>query len=89
MFNTINFQKKKEKILIAVALGALAIGGVVIAMILTKEEAPMSFIEVEKPREPQINWEILEGEEISDLQPFPEVPDYQGPVGRENPFLPF
>jgi hypothetical protein len=49
----------------------------------------MSFIEVEKPREPQINWEVLEGEEISNLQPFPEVPDYQGPVGRENPFLPF
>jgi len=89
MFNSINFQRKKEKILIMTILGIVLLGGLVIAIILTKDNFVAPVVRVERPQEPQINWVVLEGEEMKQLQSFPEVPDYQGPVGRDNPFLPF
>jgi hypothetical protein len=89
MFNSINFQRKKEKILIMAMLGIVLFGGLVIAVILTKDNFVAPVVQVERPQEPQINWGVLEGEEMKQLQSFPEVPDYQGPVGRDNPFLPF
>ena len=75
--------------MIMTILGIVLLGGLVIAIILPKDNFVAPVVRVERPQEPQINWVVLEGEEMKQLQSFPEVPDYQGPVGRDNPFLPF
>lgn len=37
----------------------------------------------------EINFEVLKNPLLQDLQPFEEIPSFEGETGRENPFLPY
>jgi len=40
-------------------------------------------------RKVEINFEVLKNPLLQDLQPFEEIPPFEGETGRENPFLPY
>jgi len=42
-----------------------------------------------RPPEVKINFEVLKNPILKELQPFEEIKPFTGPIGRENPFLPY
>lgn len=42
-----------------------------------------------KEKKVEINLEILKKPVLQELQPFGEIPPFEGDIGRENPFLPY
>ena len=42
-----------------------------------------------KKKTVEINYEALKNPVLGELQPFEEIPSFEGEVGRENPFLPY
>jgi len=80
--------REKEKRMLLIAIIAMAIGGIIIGVILSRKSAPL-FLEVSKPRAPEINWETLSDPRLEKLQPLKEIPPFTEEVGRENPFLPY
>ena len=88
----ISFQeKKRRKYLITIIL--VAVLGIVALLIyrywyLPKKELSSPVVVVPE-KEVKINFEILESPLLKNLQPFQEIPAFEGNLGRENPFKPY
>ena len=80
-------QKKEKKQVIIIAV--LVVVGVLVVMFIMKRQPASLPVEMSNPAGPEINWEALSDQRIKDLQPFEEIPVFEGEVGRENPFLPY
>ncbi|HDZ54774.1 MAG TPA: hypothetical protein ENI19_00455 [Candidatus Nealsonbacteria bacterium] len=81
-------QRKRQKYLnwifiIAVLIGALWFGQNYLFKPLSSP--PLT----PKEKKVEINLEILEKPILQELQPFEEIPPFEGDIGRENPFLPY
>jgi len=80
-------QKKEKKQIIIIAI--LVVVGILVVMFIKKWQPASLPVEMSNPAGPKINWETLSDERIENLQPFEEIPVFEGEVGRENPFLPY
>lgn len=84
-------QKKKQKYLLtAVGLIILTIAGVMyFGFFRKKEETIINVTSVSPIKEINIDFNVLENPFFEKIKPFEKIPDYEGEVGRENPFLPY
>ena len=74
--------------MIYVLLAVMVITGAVVYFGFFKTETEIApEVTVAPPREIKINFEFLDSQALKDLQPFAEIPPYEGTVGRENPFI--
>ena len=85
---TFGVHRKKEKKQ-AIIIAVLVVVGVLVVMFIMKRQPASLPLEMSNPAGPEINWEALYNQRIKDLQPFEEIPVFEGEVGRENPFLPY
>jgi uncharacterized integral membrane protein len=82
--------KRNQQYLILIAALAVILILVLIWQNLLKkpptspEVAPVLF-----PTTIKINWAVLQGDELTGLQPFAGIPPFEDTVGRENPFEPY
>ena len=87
-------EKKKQKYLIYILIMVffaifltLWLGFFRKTQIIPEELAPT---EVSKSwQKIEINFKILEDPLFQDLKDFEKIPEFEGKVGRENPFIPF
>lgn len=87
-------EKKKQKYLIYILIAiifaiffTLWLGFFKKPQITPEELAPT---EVSKSwQKIEINFKILENPLFQDLKDFEKIPNFEGEVGRENPFIPF
>lgn len=85
-------QKKKQKYLIFIFLGVIAVTLIVIWLGFFKEKTFDFFSSstaVVPLREVKIDFEVLESPTLKDLKPFSKIPAFEGEAGRDNPFLPY
>lgn len=83
-------KRKKQKYLMAVATGVLIVMAVVLYFgyfRASKEEVVPGPAFVPEKRI-NIKYEVLEDPLLDQLENFPKTPDYEGEIGKENPFLP-
>lgn len=81
-------KRKSQQYLILILAGLiLIIFSVVLFGFLAREEtfSPQSF----KPPAAKVNIKILEDPIFEYLQPFKQIPSFNGEIGRKNPFLPY
>ena len=90
MANEFKKQKQKQKYLLGV-VGLIML--TVVAVLYfgffreksdTVEIAPVSLI-----KEINIDFNVLENPFLEKMRPFEKIPEYEGEIGRENPFLPY
>lgn len=83
-------KRKKQKYLIFIGAGILIVMGIILYFGYFKKskEATVSGPAFIPKKKIEINYKILESPILKELEPFPETPDYEGEIGRENPFLP-
>ena len=89
----VNFfqQRKRQKFLAPIVLIVLGLTFIILWFGYFKKEEPSTEVEVSTSvlQEIKINFEVLENPLLKELQPFAEITPYEGPIGRENPFLPY
>lgn len=85
-------QKKKQKYLLGVVgIVILTIAGVMYFG-LFKGEGGSGVIDmalVNPINEIEIDFSVLDNPFFEKIKPFETIPDYEGEIGRENPFLPY
>lgn len=83
-------ERKKQKYLLfslaAIALLALLFG---VYSIFIKEQPVPVKVEVKAFPEVKINFEFLKNQNLQNLSPFQKIPEFQGVIGRDNPFKPY
>lgn len=57
--------------------------------LLPKPEPEPKVVEIPRPPEIKIDFEVLKSPILEKLQPFEEISPFEGEVGRENPFIPY
>lgn len=83
-------QKKKQKyLLIIVVLIMLTISGVLYFGFFGEDESIVEITPITSIKEININFNILENPLFEKIKPFEKIPEFEGEVGRENPFLPY
>jgi len=84
-------QRQKQKYLILLTIILVIITLVFIWQnFLAKPKEPIPSEEkVFTPKELKINFETLNSPILKELQPFEEIPPFEGAIGRENPFIPY
>lgn len=79
---------KKQKYLVVVLIVIIIVSVFIIRFYLVSEpEFYSTALPPAKPEEIKINFQVLEGLIMKKLQPFLEIPPFEGEVGRENPFV--
>jgi len=80
-------KKKKQKYLLFIVLGLLAITAVILwfGYFNQEPEQPEEVYIVKK--NVKINYEILDNPILKELVSFQKTPDYDGVLGKSNPFL--
>lgn len=81
-------QRKRQKYLNWVFIAAILIGALWFGRnyLVKPLSSPPS---TPKEKKVEINLEILKKPVLQELQPFEEIPPFEGDIGRENPFLPY
>ena len=88
----VNFreQKKKQKYLLGlVGLILLTVAGVLYFGFFREESEVVEIIPVSLVKEIKVDYSVLENPFFEKVKSFEKIPDYEGDVGRENPFLPY
>jgi len=88
----ITFQEKKEKqkYLTLVFLVTIFVIFLLVYFGFLKKEKPFEVREViYQPPKIEINFDILKSPFLKELLPFEEIKEFEGKIGRENPFLPY
>lgn len=85
---TIFKEKTKKKYLIAL-LGVAFLGAIFLVWQKFFQKPTSSSLLPTQPEEIKINFSILENPFIKGLEPFPEIPPFQGQTGRTNPLSPY
>ena len=85
-------KKKKQKYLGLIALGVIIVAFAIFYFgYLNNEPGTGATIPegaVQPPPPIVINYSVLENPIIDQLEPYLVVPEYEGELGKENPFLP-
>ena len=85
-------ERKKQKKLLLVFGFVVAITVTVLAQGLLKRIpfSPMTDGEISPTfKKIEIDFTLLESNNLKDLEPFEEIKPFEGKIGRENPFLPY
>jgi len=85
-------ERKKQKKLLLVFGFVVAITVVVLVQGLVKRipPSPITGREIIPTfKKIEIDFTILENNNLKDLEPFEEIKPFEGKIGRENPFLPY
>lgn len=84
-------QKKKQKLLLGlVGLVVLAIAGVVYFGFFRKEEEGIvKIVPVSSVKEIKVDFNVLDNPLLEKIKPFEKIPEFDGKIGRENPFIPY
>ena len=85
-------ERKKQKKLLIIFGFLIAITVVVLAQGLLKRIpfSPMTDGEISPTfKKIEIDFTLLENNNLKDLEPFEEIKPFEGKIGRENPFLPY
>jgi hypothetical protein len=81
--------EKKQKYLTYV-LGACILGIILVLWYRSHPNSQTTQIMIPKaPQEIRVNFGVLENPILKELEPFAEIPPFEGTVGRENPFNPY
>lgn len=88
----ISFQqeKKKQKMMILVIAVVIVITAVVLYFGVFKDSGKSKVVNVRPAnliREISVDFNALENPIFTDLKPFELIPDFEGELGRDNPFL--
>ena len=83
-------KRKKQQYLVLVVLGVLIVSGAVLyfGYFRSPKEAVVSGPAFVPRKDIKINYEILESPILNLLDNFPETPEFEGELGKDNPFLP-
>jgi hypothetical protein len=83
-------QIKKQRILIFVFLGLVLITVLILwkGYLFFQGEVPVELIKTHASKI-AINLEIFESPLLKELELMPKIPQFEGKIGRENPFIPF
>jgi len=81
-------EKTKNKYLI-VLLGVVILGAIFLVWQKFSQKTNTSSLLPSAPEEIKINFSMLENPFIKELQPFPEIPPFEGQTGRTNPLSPY
>jgi len=83
-------KRKKQKYLIAIAVIVFAISGVILWFGYFRKPEPVSeVVPVSEVKAIKIDFSVLENPFLQEIQPFEQIPPFEGDIGRENPFLPY
>lgn len=90
---SVNFfqQRKRQKFLAPIVLIVIGLTFLILWFGYFKKGEVSTEVGTSTPvlQEIKINFEVLENPLLKELQPFGEIIPYEGPIGRENPFLPY
>ena len=87
---TFTQEKKKQRYLMLIlAVVIILILFVVWWGFLREAEEFVPVITGFTPKQIQINWSVLQQEELENLKAFEGIAEFEDEVGRENPFLPY
>ena len=91
MANEFRKQKKKQKYLLGVVgLIILTIAGVLYFGFFREREGPIiKIVPVTSIKEIKVDFGVLENPFLEKMKSFEKIPEYEGEIGRENPFIPF
>ncbi len=91
MANEFKKQKQKQKYLLGiVGLVMLTIAGVLyFGFFREKEDVIIEMAPVTSIKEIKVDFSVLENPFLEKMKPFEKIPEYEGEIGRENPFLPY
>jgi len=86
-------REKIQKYLILVFLIIILIIAVILWHVFFREAKFIELIEPKKisipPKKIEIDFELLKNPIFKELEPFEEIPPFEGEIGRENPFIPY
>ena len=87
---TFQEQKEKQKYLALIFLAAILVIFLIVYFSFLKKEKPLEIQEViYQPPKIEINFELLKAPFLKELLLFEEIKEFEGKIGRENPFLPY
>ena len=91
MANEFRKQKKKQKYLLGLAgLVVLTIAGVIyFGFFRERKDVVVGVTPVSSVEEIKVDFSVLENPFLEKMKPFEKIPEYEGEIGRENPFLPY
>jgi len=83
-------ERKRQKFLTLIALGAVAVAFIIFWFGYFKKEKPLppSTTPIAAYREIQIDLNVLGSPLLKQFQPFEKILPYEDGMGRDNPFLP-
>ena len=85
-------QKKKQKYLLGfVGLIILTVAGVLYIGFFKGDDGEdvVELVPVSLIKEIEVDFDVLENPFFEKAKPFEKIPEYEGEIGRENPFLPY
>jgi hypothetical protein len=85
---TIFKEKTKQKYLL-VLLGVAVLGAIFLVWQRFFQKPSTSSSLPLPAEEIKINFSVLENPFVKELQPFPEIPPFEGQIGRVNPLAPY
>jgi len=89
----VNFrqEKKKQKYLIGVIFVVVLITLAVLYFGVFEKEKPavISMQPTDLVQEVKVDFSVLEHPFFDQIKPFQKIPDFEGGIGRINPFLPY
>ncbi len=79
-------KQKKQQYLILVFVAVAIVTALVFYFGVFKKPKPESVIILAPAKKVEIDFNVFKSPVLSKLQPFEEVPEFVGEIGRENPF---
>ncbi len=89
---TFQEQIKRQKRLIFIFLGVLVAAGIFIGVwyFYMQQETSTEEVFIQQHfKKIKIDFEVLDNPLLKELQPIEKIPDFEGELGRENPFVPY
>lgn len=85
----LSIKKKDRKIFNWILLIAALVVAVWFGRDFLVKPPSLSPSSLPRQKKVEINFEVLKNPLLQNLQPFEEIPLFEGETGRENPFLPY
>ncbi len=82
-------QIKKQKNLIFIFLALIVIIAIIVWKGYYADESFESNLILKQPKKIKVNLEIFEDPLLELFEPIEKIPEFEGEVGRENPFFPY
>ncbi len=82
-------QIKKQKNLIFIFFALIVIIAIIVWKGYYADESLESNLILKQPKKIKVNLEIFEDPLLELFKPIEKIPEFEGEVGRENPFFPY